>query len=480
MDYKELTKTLTKTVAAIVSSTGSYTSREIPSHTYYGEIAKEALEYEGIMHNPVILLHGFFGSTLVDTKTELNLWGDFDIKETVGTSPEKMNKLAYPMELGKPLPKVKHTVQAENLLEEVNIQFMGMPLKMPVYKDMVEILVKGGFQPEHYRMQSNKSYNTLFNFAYDWRCDLQENAKKLHAFIHEKKKYMQEQYKKHYGLKNYDVHFDIIAHSMGGLIARYFLRYGDQKLPQGDLLPNLNWEGAEHIDRLIMVGTPNAGYLDAFLELLYRSPIQPYPPTVLGSFPSYYQMLPAPETQSIIDKKTREPIDIFDSEIWIKMKWGLAKPENDEVLQHILPELKTPAARREVALDHLTKCLHRAKHFIHAMRASTETPQEVDLHLVCGNGIKTTRRAEVDPETGEVEVCEYASGDGKVLTSSALWDKRAEGEADGHFMTSPINWSNIMLLRAAHMGITKAQGFEDNLLFLLTMKESQKQQNLKS
>jgi hypothetical protein len=51
-------------------------------------------------------------------------------------------------------------------------------------------------------------------------------------------------------------------------------------------------------------------------------------------------------------------------------------------------------------------------------------------------------------------------------------------EQDSHFMTSPIKWSNIMLLRAAHMGITKAPGFEDNLLFLLTMKKSLKQETL--
>ena len=84
----------------------------------------------------------------------------------------------------------------------------------------------------------------------------------------------------------------------------------------------------------------------------------------------------------------------------------------------------------------------------------------------------------MDPDTGNVEVTQYAPGDGKVLTSSALWDERDADKPGSHFFSSPVNWSSIMLLRAVHMGITKAPGFEDNLLFLLTMKESMKQKQL--
>ncbi len=96
--------------------------------------------------------------------------------------------------------------------------------------------------------------------------------------------------------------FDVVAHSMGGLISRYYLRYGNQDLPSDGSIPKLTWAGADVIDRLIMVGTPNAGYLDTIVELLYGSPLQPYPTAVLGTLPAYYQMLPAPETNSITSK----------------------------------------------------------------------------------------------------------------------------------------------------------------------------------
>jgi hypothetical protein len=265
---------------------------------------------------------------------------------------------------------------------------------------------------------------------------------------------------------------------MGGLISRYFLRFGSQDLPEDGSMPNLNWAGAKVIDRMILLGTPNAGYLDALLELLYGSPIQPYPPTVLGTLPSYYQMLPAPETQSIIYKGNAQAVDIFNPELWIKMNWGLADTNKDEILQHIITGVKSKKRRRKIALDHLEKCLYRAKNFIKAMSISAQAPKDILMHVVCGTSIKTTRCAEVNSKNGEVEVTQYGTGDGKVLMSSVLWDERATQKQDSHFMTSPIKWSNIMLLRAAHMGITKAPGFEDNLLFLLTMKKSLKQETL--
>jgi len=474
-NYKEITKGLSESVAAILSSTGSYTSRETSSNVYYDSFSRKAFEYEGIKRNPVILIHGFFGANLVDKESGMNLWGDFDIKESVNISPKKMHKIAYPMQLNREITDIETKIEAKSLLEEIKIQLMGFPLKLPAYKDMVNILVKGGFQPSHHALKKNSSFNSLFLFAYDWRCDLVSSAKKLSLFIKEKRKYIQKQYETLYGLKNYDVQFDIVAHSMGGLISRYFLRYGEQDLPRDGTLPHLSWEGRNLIDRLILAGTPNAGYLDALLELLYGSPIQPYPPTVLGTLPSYYQMLPAPEMQSVVDKKNGKPVDIFNHDLWIKMNWGLVNVEKDDVLQLLLPEIKSKAKRKEVASNHLEKCLKRAKQFIKAMSVPAKAPDNIAMHIVCGNGIKTTRKAGLNQKTGDVEVIEYGTGDGKVLTTSALWDERETNKNSSHFLTSPIDWSNIMLLRAAHMGITKTPGFEDNLLFLLTMKESLKQ-----
>ena len=89
-----------------------------------------------------------------------------------------------------------------------------------------------------------------------------------------------------------DLKFDIVAHSMGALLTRYYLRYGTADLPQDGSLPELTWAGAEHIERVVMVAPPNAGAGDALLDLVagrkfgFLGPR--YEPALLGTFPSMY------------------------------------------------------------------------------------------------------------------------------------------------------------------------------------------------
>ncbi|MGB0717444.1 MAG: esterase/lipase family protein, partial [Phycisphaerae bacterium] len=72
---------------------------------------------------------------------------------------------------------------------------------------------------------------TCFQFDYDWRRNNVENARRLHEFILDKKAYIQDELKKRYDIENADFKFDLVAHSMGGLIARYYIRYGPAALP---------------------------------------------------------------------------------------------------------------------------------------------------------------------------------------------------------------------------------------------------------
>ena len=144
----------------------------------------------------------------------------------------------------------------------------------------------GGYRDEALGMAGEVDYGdnhfTCFQFAYDWRRDNVENARRLHDFIKEKQQYVRQQYKQHFGIDKHDIKFDIAAHSMGGLITRYFLMYGNQDLPDDGSLPELNWQGAELVERVILVGTPNSGSADTFLNLVQGdqlAPLLPYLPT---------------------------------------------------------------------------------------------------------------------------------------------------------------------------------------------------------
>ena len=478
MDYRKISKNITESLTSALSSTGSYTSREQPTKAFYGRKAEQAFAYQGPMRNPVIVIHGFLGASLEDPATGAELWGTFDLKESIIVSPEKMTKVAHPMSLNTPIQEIPENLKVGSLLQNVTLQVMGLQRKLPAYKDLFEVLQKGGYTTLSEEETVRCNYQTLFPFAYDWRRDLQWNAVQLHKFIKEKRKELQDAYIVNYGIRNYDVQFDIVSHSMGGLLSRYYLRFGAEDMPADYSTPEARWSGSDFVDRLVVLGTPNAGYLDTLLELVNGSVIQPYPQTVLGTLPSYYQMLPAPQTQSIIYSDNAERVDIFDIDTWISLNWGLAAKDNDDILKILIPDVKSEEERREIALDHLDKCLKRAKQFIKAMSLPLQAPDDVSLHLVCGNGIKTTKRAEVDRKSGEIKIVEYGAGDGKVLTSSALWDNRGNSYNNDRFLTSPINWSSTMLLRAAHMGIMTTPGFEDNLLFLLTMKASKKQKRM--
>ena len=455
------------TVTAVgCSVTGSYSSNEKFSDTVIGPLEKQNIEYEGVYRNPIIIVHGFLGANLIDRKSGKNVWGNFTGMNGFTLSDSRMRSLAIPMEMGVPLDKLKVNTVPDGALNSVDVKIMGVTFKESAYINLVNLLQDGGFQAEGQPLRKGRTYNTLFQFAYDWRRDLQWNAVKLHEFILKKRKYIQRQYKIRYGYDNYDVQFDLMGHSMGGLLSRYYLRFGTADLPPEGKKTDITWAGSKYVDRVIIIGTPNAGYLDTILEMVNGSDMPPSPPALLGTWETYYQMMPVPSRRSVVYAGTDKPVDLFDFNIWLKMKWGLADPRQADTLKILLPEVKDPVKRRRIALDHLQKCLKRAKLFVKVMAQKAIPPADVKLYLVMGNAVKTRRRAELDPETGKFTVVEYASGDGKVTRSSALFDERA-GEEWVPFFRSPIAWESIIQLRAAHMGITTDPVFKDNVLFLL-------------
>ena len=464
-------------------STGSYNSAAVYDRPLYSTIARNSMAYEGIYRNPVIVVHGFLGARLKSSTTGDTVWGYITGGETVsGFADYQLRQLALPMAKDKTLKELKDHIYASEMLESFTVRVLGMQFDVNAYNKMLDILRAAGYTQEGKPLPKNKRFYSLFTFYYDWRRDLPENAARLHEFILQKRAYLQQEYKKLYGIDNYNVQFDVIAHSMGGMVSRYYLRYGNQDLPADGSMPKLDWFGSKFIDKVIIVGTPNAGYLDTFVEMTGGLQIEPgapvYPPAVIGTFPTYYQMLPLNSTRSVVyaDDPGGKAVNLFDPQEWIKNKWGLADPRNDEILKIILPDVKTPEERRAVALDHLAKCLKRAKQFTDALRVDATPPDDVNLYLFLGDAVPTRRTAAVDRKTGKFEVTDYEAGDGKVLASSARLDER-EGRPWTPFMQSPIKWQNVVHLNAAHMGITLSQEFADNVVFFLLESPTKTQQN---
>ena len=448
-------------------ATGSYQD----SGLYHGKINDRmslmSTQYEGPLRNPVIVIHGLLGAKITgkDGKT---VWGRFSPAQIA--SGKHFPALAHPMKKGVPLPLLKNETYPSGLLEQSEVRILGVQFFLGNYEVLLNSLKNAGYVPEQKSLLPNKHFPSLFVFYYDWRRDISENAAELDHFIKQKKEMLRKQYRAMYG-KDYNIQFDLVGHSMGGLVARYYLRYGGKVLPdQLQELPKPDWSGAKNVDKVVVIGTPNAGYADTLLEmrnglrLVSGSPA--YPPALLGTFLSYYEMLPAPEMGLVREKGTGKAVDLYDLKTWIKYKWGLADPEQDAWLARFLPEIKTAGERREIALDHLQKALIKAKLFREAISSSTDdAPQDVSLWLIAGNSVETNAGLEVD-KNGEITVSERASGDGKITFASSCQDNRAGG-VWYPYMVSPIKWKAVYPVPGGHMGIMNSSFFDAILRHIL-------------
>lgn len=449
----------------ISCATGSYQDNGLHNDKINDRMTQLASQYEGPLRNPVIVIHGLLGAKISDHKGN-TVWGRFSPAQMA--SGKYFKDLAHPMKKGVPLPHLKNQTYPSGLLEQSEIRILGVQFVLDNYDILLNSLKHAGYVPEQKSLNPGKHYPTLFVFYYDWRRDISENAALLDQFIKNKKAMLQKQYRAMYGTeRNYNIQFDLVGHSMGGLVARYYLRYGGKILPDTmQKLPEPDWAGAKHIDKAIIIGTPNAGYADTLLEmtrglrLVSGSPA--YPPALLGTFLSYYEMLPAQENGLVREKETGVIIDLLNINTWIKYKWGLADPEQDKWLEKLLPELKTKAERRAVALDHLHKALIKAKLFRQALSyPSAQMPAGVSLWLIAGNSVLTNAGMVVDKK-GNITVLEQAAGDGKITFSSACQDQRAGG-IWYPYMVTPIHWNAIYPVPGGHMGIMNS-GFFDAIL----------------
>ena len=120
--------------------------------------------------------------------------------------------------------------------------------EIEIYQKLIGALQnRGGYAEGKWDNPTIKGYeDTFYVFAYDWRLDNVENARILIRKIEDLKR----------KLKRPNLKFNIIAHSMGGLISRYAAMYGSADLPRkaaSDL------GRLETFHKIFLLGTPNEG-----------------------------------------------------------------------------------------------------------------------------------------------------------------------------------------------------------------------------
>ncbi|MEM1161770.1 MAG: hypothetical protein AAGJ28_12615, partial [Pseudomonadota bacterium] len=365
---------------------------------------------------------------------------------------------------------------------------LGVEIVIDVYRGAAQTLSAGGFsfsaqssfdgpgaprsvsfplatpaQEEQPDETATSDFNA-FRFDYDWRRDLIETAHAFGRFLRRRQIEVAAQR----GVAPDEVKFDLIAHSMGGLVSRYFLKYGFAEPDEDGSLPDITWNGAEFFSRVIFVAPPNGGSITALENMVNGKslgPFQPlYPAALMASYPSVYQLMPRNRHKRLRIGGAPVP-DLFDIDLWQEQGWGLVGQEADAGLALLLPAEKDPVQRREIARSHTERLLERARQFHTMMDRWVPPPPGLDLFLVVGGGFETPATAEVGPD-GVFEITGVEEGDGVVLRASALLDERLDGDFSTG-LRSPFRFKTTLFLPDEHIELTKNPVFGDNLLFWL-------------
>jgi len=454
-------------VLLIVFIAGFFTNNKVFSpdlHRLYVQ-SKEVTDQP-----PVVLIHGVLGSTIRDTITKEELWpgsarrlflSDYsDIAlaiDPVTLKPKQNNTEAYAISEG-----------------AVGKDFYG--------KIVRTLGDSGGYKFAQVGKKVDPTDKNYYVFHYDWRQDNVESAGKLADFI--------EKIRVDYNDPTLKV--DIVAHSMGGLISRYYIRYGKQDVINGnDFDKKLTMYGAERVRRIILLGTPNLGSvktLNLFITGVNLG-LNSIGAETLATMPSLYQLFPHPLNDWIITSSGKSlNRDLFSINMWRRFKWSIFNPE---VRQNILDkfESKQQGEAYLVTLEgYFEKHLERARRFVWSL--TIPLPKDHPKLIIFGGGCSLTAARviieEVDGEslirmhpdevTESVEGVDYdvlllEPGDGSVTKASLLGRNILDPSVKRHeYIFLPVQQS--FFLCVSHSSLTGNLNFQDNLLNTLLSRDN--------
>jgi hypothetical protein len=423
---------------------------------------------------PIVIASGFLGSALEDRDTGRIVWGEFFTGEQSMHKAEIRRRIALPLMGGDSLGELRDSVEPTQALQTVRLGWWRGELT--AYPGVMVGIALGaedpddkGEKPSRRTLRRRARIDTdglegFYGVAYDWRRDvseattgLDEALRRAHAD------------KRARGLSGDDARVDLMAHSLGCLLTRYYLRYGTQPLPEDGSLPVLDWRGAELVRRAILIGPPNGGSLEAVISVAYGAhaiPILPkYPAAIIGSFHSIYQLMPHAADGSLVYADDGPPLNLYEVDTWEANGWGLFA-DDGKVLADLLPEAMTPEQRREAARRYLGMMLARAEQLQRALDVPSSPPDGLTLHLFAGDTLPTPARAEIDRATGRFSALHTEPGDGVVTRRSALHDTRADPNPHERIVT-PIDWTSVHFGERDHFNMVGTRSLANDVLYLL-------------
>lgn len=312
---------------------------------------------------PLLFIPGILGSKLADGAGN-TVWGD-------------RNSLSNYAKLDIPPGAGGNGLKVTGLISNINV--LGPFWTIHQYDDLIGLLHDLGFEDG----------KTLFIFPYDWRLSNFETAKRLESFVHDTPLLR-------------DGNFDIVAHSMGGVVTRIWMNQHG---------------GSAKAHKVIYLGTPFLGSMNS-LDTISNG-WGTFANLVAGglgtirhvtlSFPSIYELFPTYVDCCREGTKAKfSPYNILDPDNW-KGTW-------------LPPEYRAGGARRQVLISGLENA--------GKLRAIMATPPTVQEIKVTGDIIDTKLWLYTTDRTAGPDSWSFTSsrGDGTVpIWSAAANFKNLEG-----------------------------------------------------
>ncbi len=277
---------------------------------------------------------------------------------------------------------------------------------------------------------------------------------------------------------------DVVAHSNGGMVARYFVRHGTQELPATGVLEP-TYAGAAAIRRLLLVGTPSLGTLQPVLSLLRGEEIglRRIPPEVVATCTGITEMMPHPAVPWLIDLQgNRVDADLYDLATWRDFGWSLFDPNIAE--RTIANHGGGAEGRRylDMLREYLARNLGRGRTFA-ASFATHPDPRDVPTWVFGGDCEPTLARLVVENignrfrarervvdvaglAAHDLEQLMHEPGD-SVVTRSSLLGRRALDVAAPHGVEESLQTAHTLFICEQHQQLTGNASLQASLLHAL-------------
>lgn len=321
---------------------------------------------------PIVVIPGAPGSELLDARTGVRVWPSAKLMWLKNGN----DVLALPLEDPEHSPIV-----AGGLLRVVHVA--GMKFRIHAYDGFEKRLHELGYREG--RWEAPAAEGEYLYFAYDWRQSVETNGRRFARAL-------DELYAKAPPGTPSAI---VLGHSLGGLIARYALMYGDTPLGKEGPLPPVTWAQGAHIGKLFLVATPNEGTFLALQRLekgiSYWHGFGAFSPATLFTYPSVFDMIPG-RVPPLVDRDGKPlPFDLENPDDWERIGWSMLDPKATskvpyaERREHLAGELKR-IERLHAALDQLAATPNPAT--VLAVGSLTRSVQRTALLTTSARGIK--------------------------------------------------------------------------------------------